>query len=142
MKNKVTKNKSDKSFEFGQVMTMLEQMNDGIGVIAEAQQETNNRLGGLEGRFDGLEKKVDVIDRGLINVENRLIKVEGNVTEINERLIRVEDDVTVMNERMIRVEDDVIEIKHKLSEKVDRDEFNKMEKRMVKLEKLVFAKLG
>lgn len=100
MKNKVTKNKSEKSFEFGQVMTMLEQMNDGIGVIAEAQQETNNRL-------ESLDKKVDVIDK-----------------------------------RLIRVEDDVIEIKHKLSEKVDRDEFNKMEKRMVKLEKLVFAKLG
>lgn len=107
MKSKVTKNKSEKSFEFGQVMTLLEQMNDGIGVIAEAQEETNNRLGGLEGRFDGLEKKIDIIDA-----------------------------------RLIRVEDDVIDIKHKLSEKVDRDEFNKMEKRMVKLEKLVLAKLA
>jgi predicted nuclease with TOPRIM domain len=114
MKKKTTKNNSEKSFEFGQVMTMLEQMNDGIGVIAEAQGETNNRLGNLEKKADGIDK--------------RLINVEGNVIAINERLIRVEDDV--------------IEIKHKLSEKVDRDEFNKMEKRMIKLEKLVFAKLG
>lgn len=100
---------------------MLEQMNDGISVIIEGQTEIKGRLGIIEGkvdnlevRFDNLEVKVDIIDARLVQIENRLI----------------------------RVEDDVIEIKHRLSEKVDRDEFHKMEKRMVKLEKLVFARLG
>ena len=95
-------------------MTMLEQMSDGISIIAEGQTEMNGRLGIIEGKVDNLEVKVDIIDVRLVQVENRLI----------------------------RVEDDVIEIKHRLSEKVDRDEFHKMEKRMVKLEKLVFARLG
>lgn len=68
-----------------------------------------------------------VISNKVDNLEVKVDKLEVKVDEINTRLIRVEDDV--------------IEIKHKLSEKVDREEFNKMEKRMVKLEKLVFAKL-
>jgi septal ring factor EnvC (AmiA/AmiB activator) len=96
-------------------------MNDGIAVIAETQQETN--------------KKVDKIDERLVHVEDRLINVEDRLINVEDRLINVED-------RLMSVEDDVIEIKHRLSEKIDRDEFNKMEKRMVKLEKLVFTKLA
>jgi hypothetical protein len=100
MKKKITPKKKEQSFASSEVMSLLEQMNDGIAIIAESQQETN--------------VKIDVIDKRLINVENRLMSVE----------------------------EDVIEIKHRISEKVDRDEFNKMEKRMIKLEKLVFAKLA
>lgn len=58
--------------------------------------------------------------------------------EVKGLTVKVEE----INERLIRVEDDVVEIKHRLSEKVDRDEFNKLEKRMVKLEKLVLAKMN
>lgn len=106
MKKKITPKKKEKAFTSSEVMSLLEQMNDGIAIIAESQQETNVKIG--------------AIDKRLINVENRLINVEN---------------------RLMSVEDDVIEIKHRMAEKVDRDEFNKMEKRMVKLEKLVFAKL-
>jgi hypothetical protein len=51
MKNKVTKNKSEKSFEFGQVMTMLEQMNENIWAIAKVQKEINIRLESLCGKI-------------------------------------------------------------------------------------------
>jgi len=52
---------------------------------------------------------------------------------------RLEEKVDRIDERLIRVEDDVVWIKHKLSEKVDRDEFQKLEKRLIKLEKMVLA---
>lgn len=112
MKKKVIKEKSEKSFEFGQVMTMLEQMNDGIGVIAETQQETNQRLGVLETRFGGFETRFD----GL----------EGKVD-------RLQEDMDI-------VKSDVSKIKTDLKRKVDYDEFEKLEKRMIKVERLVFAK--
>jgi hypothetical protein len=38
------------------------------------------------------------------------------------------------------MQDDVTEIKHKLSEKVDREEFHKLENRVIKMEKLLLAK--
>jgi septation ring formation regulator EzrA len=109
-------------------MSLLEQMNDGITIIAETQQETN--------------KKVDKINERLVHVENRLINVEDRLMSVEDRLINVEDRLINVEDRLMSVEDDVIEIKHRLSEKIDRDEFNKMEKRMIKLEKLVFAKLA
>ena len=52
------------------------------------------------------------------------------------------EKVDEISERLIRVEDDVVEIKHRLSQKVDLDDFQKLEKRMMKLEKFVFAKLA
>ena len=86
MKNNISTNKEEQTYKAGEVMSMLEQINDGVQVIGEQYKEITNRL--------------DVL------------------------------------------QDDVTEIKFKLSEKVDRSEFNKMEKRVVKLEKLVFAKLS
>jgi len=39
------------------------------------------------------------------------------------------------------IEDNIVEVKHKLSEKVDLKDFQKLEKRFVKLEKIVFEKI-
>lgn len=101
MKKKVQKNiNTEKAYGFSEVMSMLENMNDGIQIIAEQQVDMKN--------------DIDVIKDGMVEVKDRLTNVEDNV----------------------------IEIKHKLSEKVDRDEFNKLEKRMIKLEKLVLAKIA
>lgn len=104
---KVKKNKKaerEEVFRSGEVMTMLESMNDGIQLLAEQH-------GGIVTRLDG--------------IDNRLDGMQGDITEIKERLVRVEDDT--------------IEIKHKLSEKVDLADFQKLEKRLVKLEKVVLA---
>lgn len=98
MKKKVPKIESEKNFEFGQVMAMLEQMSDGIGVIAEDQGEIKNRLGSLEGKVDRLQEDMDI------------------------------------------VKSDISKIKTDLKRKVDYDEFEKLEKRMIKVERLVFAK--
>lgn len=93
-------------------MTMLEQMSDGIGVIAEAQGETNQRLGVLETRFDGLETRFDGLES---------------------KIDRLQEDMDI-------VKSDVAKIKTDLKRKVDYDEFEKLEKRMLKVERRVFAK--
>lgn len=101
MKRKgLQKNNENKVFQSGEVMSILEQMSDGIQLVSEQHGEIIKKLGEHDKRFDKLEEKVD------------------------------------------RLQDDMTEVKHKLSEKVDREEFNKMEKRLVKLEKLVLAKLA
>ena len=91
MKKNVKKvNSSEQTFKAGEVMSMLESMNDGIKIIAETQEDIVKRLGGLE---DSLE----------------IIK------------------------------SDVTEIKFELKRKVSYDEFEKLEKRVIRLEKLGFA---
>jgi hypothetical protein len=84
-------NSSPKNFEFGQVMSMLESMDDGIKLVGEQHGEIVKRLDGLEGKFD-------------------------------------------------RMQEDITEIKHRLAEKAGREEFEKLEKRVVKTERLVLAK--
>ncbi len=90
-------------FASGEVMSLLEQMNDGIQLIAEVQSGTNNRIDGLEQRFDGLEQRFDGLE----------LKVD-------------------------RLQDDMTDVKQQLSAKIDRTEFSKLEKRLIKVERVVF----
>lgn len=87
----------EKLFKSGNVMSILENMSDGIQLVAEQHGE----------------------------IVNTLYEVREDINEIKERLARVEDNT--------------IEIKHKLSEKVDLADFQKLEKRLVKLERLVLS---
>lgn len=97
MKKKVVK-KNEAVFPVGEVMSMLESMNEGIAVIAESQVGFAKRFDDIDGRLGRLETKVDVL------------------------------------------QDDVTDIKYTLTIKADRSEVQKLEKRMVKVERAVFAK--
>lgn len=88
----------EKTYKSGEVMSMLEQMNDGIKVIGEQYRELKHDIKSINTRLDGIDNKIDII--------------QGDITEI----------------------------KYKLSEKVDREEFYNLEKRVIKMEKLILAK--
>jgi hypothetical protein len=99
MKKKAKKQNSQlQTFKSGEVMSMLENMNDGIKVIAETQGDVIKRL-------DNLESDVKVV------------KADINI-----------------------IKSDITEIKFELKRKVSYDEFEKLEKRVVRLEKLGFAR--
>lgn len=107
-----------KVYSSDQVAVILEDIQDKFNVLSDGQKIIHNKV-------DKLEKNLgDKIER----VDLRLMKVENKVEEIDERLVRVEDGV--------------IEIKHKLAQKVELEDFQKLEKRMIKLEKLVFSKMA
>lgn len=59
--------------------------------------------------------------------------INKNIEVINKRLDKIES-------RLDRMEDDIREIKITLKNKVGRSEFEKLEKRVVKLEKLAIAR--
>ena len=114
MTRKKIKNKKEPVFSSNEVMMMLEQMSDGIAVIAEQGNDTAKKIDRLETRFDGLETRFDGLEARFDGLETKVDNLQSDVTEI----------------------------KHKLAEKVDRDEFQNLEKRMIKLEKLVFSKIS
>jgi hypothetical protein len=60
--------------------------------------------------------------------------------EICSRLDTLEIKFDGLESKFDNMQEDITEIKHKLSEKVDREEFNKLEKRFIKVERLVLAK--
>jgi len=98
MKKKIQKNKNEKMFASGEVMSLLENMNDGIQIIAEQQSETNKKLTKIESRLGDVEENIELI------------------------------------------KSDIVDIKFDLKKKVSYDEFEKLENRVVKLEKLSFAR--
>ena len=117
MKKKVQKKEEEKAFTSSEVMSLLEHMSEGIEVIAETQLGTNRRIDGLEQRFDGLEQRFDGLEQRFDGLENKFEKLEHKVD---------------------RLQDDMTDVKQTLSAKVDRTEFSKLEKRMVKVERVVF----
>ena len=106
--------KKSNNFEFGQVMSMLENMNGGIQLVSEQHGEVITRLDNLDENVDNLQE---------------------DVTTLKKDVNKLQDDMGI-------VKSDVSKIRQDLKRKVDYDEFEKLEKRFIKVERLVFAKLG
>jgi DNA repair ATPase RecN len=87
--------------------------------VATLLESLNDGIQLISEQHGGVIKRLDNIDGRLEGIDGRLDKIDG---------------------RLDRIEEDVVEIKHELKKKVDYDEFEKLEKRVIKLEKLAMAR--
>ena len=69
-----------------------------------------------------------------------LEQMNDGIKLIGEQHGELVGEIKNINNRLDVLQGDVTEIKHKLSEKVDREEFNNLEKRVIKMEKFFLAK--
>ena len=125
--NKKNTKEEVKIYSAGEVMSMIESFSDGMQIIAEGQSELVKKIDNIEGRFDGLEGKFD-------KLEIKVDKLEGKFDVLEGKFDVLEGKFDVMQE-------DISEIKYKLNRKVDYEDFEKLEKKFVKLEKLVLSKI-
>ena len=115
---KKVKDKKEKMYKSGEVVSMLESINDGIQVISEQYGEMLKKFDKVDTRFDKIEARLDKIEARLDKIEARLDKIEFDVDAIKSELLK---------------------IKRELQKKISTEEFEKLEKRVFKLEKLVMA---
>lgn len=108
----------EKAVGFGEVMSLLESMNDGINIISEQH-------GAIVGRLDGIDSRLDKIDSRLDKMDSRFDKLEAKVDKLEVKVDNLQEGVT--------------EIKHKLSQKVDLEDFQKLEKRLIKVESFMLS---
>ncbi len=128
---KKQKNKTEeKTFGFGEVMSMLESMNDGIQVLAEQHSGIIGRLDGMDARFDKMDARFDKLETKVDNLETKVDNLETKVDNLETKVDNLETKVDSL-------QIDVTDIKHKLSQKVDLEDFQKLEKRLIKLENFV-----
>ncbi|EKE21735.1 MAG: hypothetical protein ACD_7C00143G0007 [uncultured bacterium] len=113
MKKNIKKS-TEQMYKPSEMMVMLESINDNVALIAEQH-------GGIISRLDGIDNRLDGIDNRLDGIDNRLDSI---------------DDI------LGTMQIDISDIKYDLKQKVSYEEFEKMEKRVIKLEKLVFMKLS
>lgn len=110
MKNQTKKNEG-KVYTASQVGAMLERVDDTVKILAEGHSN-------LVESHSKLAKTQDKILEVQYEMKNRLEKVETKID---------------------RLQDDMVEVKFELKKKVSTDDFEKLEKRVVKLEKLSYS---
>lgn len=116
---RIIKKKSKKSYSSDHVAVMLEDMSGQFKAFGEG-------LSSLSEQFEGFGK------------EQKILIKRVDVLEIGQK--GLSDKVDKMEIKLDSVAADVIEIKHKLSQKVDLEDFQKLEKKVLKLEKLILSK--
>jgi len=78
----------------------------------------------IDVRFDKVEGRLDKVELRLDRVEDRLGKVEGRLTKVEIRLDNIEEEVSEIR-------------KHQAMHTIFRDEFERLDNRVKKLEKLL-----
>ncbi len=92
----------------------------------EEKTFTANEVGSMLERIDNSVK---------ILAESMDIKFES----VNNRLNGIDNKLELVDTKIDRLQDDMVEVKFELKRKVAADEYEKLEKRVVKLEKLSLA---
>ena len=114
--------KIEKNYSQDHVVVILEEMQSQFKAFGDGQQIIEKRLGIMEDKFSDFQEET----------RSNFKAVANTLTEINDKLDNHEDKINNLQE-------DVTEIKHKLSEKVDKKEFHNLENRVVKIERLALA---
>ena len=86
---------------------------------------------------ENIKRHIDVIFE---NVQDQFIAFGEGQQILSDKVDGLEGKFDKMQGDITNMQDDITEIKHKLSEKVDLSDFQKLEKRFIKLERLVLAK--
>ncbi len=110
MKNEKTS--EEKVYTVNDVDSILERIDDSFKIMAESM---DIKFENVNHRFDGVDNRLDGIDNRLDGIDERLDKIDMKID---------------------RLQDDMVEVKFELKRKVPQDDFEKLEKRVVKLEKL------
>ena len=113
MKNQ-TKTIGEKTYTASEFGSILERIDTTVQILAEGHSAL------VEGQNE--------IKSVLTSVDQRLGRVEI-------RLDGVEDRLGLVETKIDRLQDDMVEVKFELKRKVDAEQFEKLEKRVVKLEK-------
>ncbi len=93
----IAKNKSTEEsvFKGNEVMMMLEQMSNGIAIVAENQQGLTERFDKFEGKFDNLEGKFDKFER---ETNEKFEQVFEYLSRIEDELVALRKDLEILKE--------------------------------------------
>lgn len=116
MKKKVQKNSKQNSRD--QQTAVLEDINSKFGLVLE--------------KVSGLDEKIDANHQEFLEFRDR---TDENLKVALEYLFRINEEIQDMRA-------EVKDLKKLLKDKADLDRLESMEKRLIKLEKLVLAKLA
>jgi chromosome segregation ATPase len=136
---KQTKKIKEKVYTVGEVGSLLESMDGTMKLMSENYSslvKTQDKI--LAVQYD-MQNQLERVEVRLGSVENRLENVENRLENVENRLENVENRLDSVETKIDRLQDDMVEVKFELKRKVDAEEFEKLEKRVVKLEQLSYS---
>jgi chromosome segregation protein len=145
------KAKKNETMPKDQVVAILENIRSDFKVFGEGQKDLERKMDKVLNRLDSLENRVDKMDIRLSNLEDKssdnsikLIVLEGKIDELKRD---VKDSYKSASTYFSSIEKEIVPIKKEiqylkvnLKEKADLEKLQKIEKRVIKLEKLNFAR--
>lgn len=139
-------NKKEKIDSIDHVAVVLEDMNSKFGIVVESVSELNKKIDRVSDNLEEFKEETKnnfkAVAGALTEINDRLDNHENKIDNLESKVDNLGSKVDNMQGTIDNMQGDITEIKHKLSEKVDLEDFQNLEKRFIKLEKLVFAKLA
>ena len=116
-------------------------------------EEMNSKFGLVLEQFSNLNRKIDGNHQEFLEFKGEMTEFKGEMTEFKGEMTefrdRTDENFAVVKSYLIRIDEEIQnmkieakELKTRLKNKADLVKLADLEKRMVKLEKLVFAKLA
>lgn len=115
-------------------------MKDKISTIEDLAALIQGEFLVMGDRMDNIEKRMGSIERKIDGLEKRITVLEERVDRVGDRLNAIERQVDRLEQGQVDIKNELKDIKFRLKRKIDDDEFEKLEKRVMRLEKLSFAK--
>ena len=116
-------------------------------------EEMNSKFDLVLEQFSNLNRKIDGNHQEFLEFKGEMTEFKGEMTEFKGEMTefrdRTDENFAVVKSYLIRIDEEIQnmkieakELKTRLKNKADLVKLADLEKRMVKLEKLVFAKLA
>ena len=138
MKKKVKKI-AKKTYSANHAGVLLEEINSKIDLILEDRSSLKDRIDKMDVRLSGIEDRSIRDGLRLSAIE---VKVDGLKRDIKDSYKSSTEYLSRIEKEIQPMKSEAKELKTQLRDKADLDRLLEIEKRMVNLEKLVFAKLG
>lgn len=134
MKNQTNKTE-EKNYTKSDIEVILKRIDnrfdDTIGLLTK---DTGKKI---EKNTSELGSMIEDLDTKIVTLSESVdIKFEN----VNNKLDHVDNRLELVETKIDRLQDDMVEVKFELKRKVGQDEFEKLEKRVVKLEKVSLAR--
>ena len=110
---------------------VAERIEDKIGVVSEQVGTNTEKITDVQKKLEEHDQRFDKIETKLVSHDQRFDKIETKLVSHDQRFDKIEDTLEI-------IKLDIEFIKNELKQKVGRDEFAALEKRVSLLE----AKLG
>jgi len=138
-KKKLTKKTVDRPLSERHFGVILEDIDSKLDLVVEGQGALDVKIDKVDEKLEDFKKEVnykfDIVFEKFDEVDQKFDKVDQKFDKVDQRFDEVDQRFDEVDQRFDEVTDELHVIRNELKEKVGRDEFVLLEKRVAALEK-------